>query len=229
MTSFQQWERPLHAWMLEQRAKQTATGRIIPQVNEEYGYEDHYPGWAPSKAPAYSADANRRAAWEIAMAGTYQTTGETAKRGTGMGPDTGGGWVNGRGDETMKMLKGYAHMVTFFTGIEWWKADPHDELVNHGAFCLAEPGRQYVIYLSHGGDVTVRLDPGQYEVKWFNPRRGEYSGSQVVSGPVWTSSSAEDGADWVILMKRYPMQLKSYPKKTTELVGAISIGRLSSR
>jgi hypothetical protein len=31
----------------------------------------------------------RRAAWEIYMAGCYQTTGETAKRGTGYWPDTG--------------------------------------------------------------------------------------------------------------------------------------------
>jgi hypothetical protein len=36
--------------------------------------------------------------WEIAMAGCYQTTGETANRGTGVPPDTGGGWVSGRGD-----------------------------------------------------------------------------------------------------------------------------------
>ena len=146
-----------------------------------------------------------------------------------MGPDTGGGWVNGCGDDTMKMLNGYARMVTFFTGIEWWKTDPHDELVNHGAVCLAEPGRQYVIYLSHGGEVTERLDPGQYEVKWFNPRSGEYSGAQVVSGPVWTSASAEDRADWGILMKKYPMQLKSYPKKTTELVGVVLRGGPISR
>ena len=76
--------------------------------------------------------------------------------------------------------------------------------------------------------MTVRLDPGQYEVKWFNPRSGEYSGAQVASGPVWTSASAEDGADWVILMKRYPMQLKSYPKETTEPVGAVSKGGLIS-
>jgi hypothetical protein len=75
-----------------------------------------------------------------------------------MGADSVGGWVNGCGDNTMKMLYEYAHMVTFFAGIEWWKADPRDELLNHGAFCLAEPCRRYVIYLSHGGDVTVRLD-----------------------------------------------------------------------
>ncbi len=43
MTSFQQWERPIHDWMLKQRKLQEGSGRIIPQVNEEYGYEDHYP------------------------------------------------------------------------------------------------------------------------------------------------------------------------------------------
>ena len=202
MTSFQRWERPLHGWMLDQRRQQARTGRIIPQVNEEYGYEDHYPDWAPYKAPAASADANRRAAWEMTMAGCYQTTGETAKRGTGMGPDTGGGWVNGRGDDTMMMLKGYAHMVRFFTGFEWWKTEPHDELVNNGAFCLAEPGRLYVVYLPHGGNVTLKLEPGRYEVKWFNPRKGEFLTVTYADGPVWTSPSALDKADWVILLIR---------------------------
>ena len=215
MTSFQQWERPIHAWMLEQRIKQAATGRIIPQVNEEYGYEDHYPEWNPYKPQAASADANRRAAWEMAMAGGYQTTGETAKRRSGMGPDSGGGWVNGRGDDTMVMLKGYAHMVHFFTSFEWWKADPHDELVNNGSFCLAEPGRLYGIYLPQGGDVTTRLEPGRYEVKWFNPRTGEYSNASVAEGPVWTSPSAPDGSDWVLQLTRSSLQRGFHSKFTT--------------
>ncbi|HXH86570.1 MAG TPA: DUF4038 domain-containing protein [Nitrospira sp.] len=204
MTSYQQWKRPLHEWMLDQRRQQASTGRIIPQVNEEYGYEDHYPGWTPYKAPAASADGNRRVAWEIAMAGGYQTTGETAKRGTGVDPDTGGGWVNGRGDDTMTMLKGYAHMVHFFTGFEWWKTDPHDELVSNGSFCLAEPGQIYVIYMPHGGNVTARLEPGRYQVKWFNPRNGEYIPSPLAEGSSWTSTAAPDGRDWVILLTRLP-------------------------
>jgi hypothetical protein len=202
MTSFQRWERPLHGWMLVQRREQAKTGRIIPQINEEYGYEDHYPSWAPYKAPAASADANRRAAWEMAMAGCYQTTGETAKRGTGFPPDTGGGWVNGRGDDTMTMLEGYARMVRFFTSFEWWKTDPRDELVNNGAFCLAEAGRVYVAYLPKGGNVTVKLDPGGYQVKWFNPRNGEYLSGATVEGAAWTSPPAPDNEDWVLLLRR---------------------------
>ena len=160
-TSFQEWHRPIHGWMLDQRKAQIATGRIIPQTNEEYGYEDHYPHWSPSYPGGQSADADRRVAWEIAMAGGYQTTGETAKRGTGVWPDTGGGWVNGRGDDTMVMLKGYAHMVDFFTGFEWWKLNPDDSLVSAGDFCLSDPGKTFVVYLPKGGPVEVKLgDPG---------------------------------------------------------------------
>jgi hypothetical protein len=209
MTSFQEWKRPLHKWMLDQRRQQSKTGRIIPQVNEEYGYEDHYPDSAPYKTPAASADANRRAAWEIAMAGCYQTTGETAKRGTGVGSDSGGGWVNGRGDNTMTMLKGYAHMLRFFTGFEWWKTEPHDEFVNNDAFCLAEPGRLYVIYLSRGGTVTARLQPGSYKAQWFNPRTGDYSDIPAAKGPIWTSPVASDRGDWVILLKRWSGERRS--------------------
>ena len=76
------------------------TGRIIPQTNEEYGYEDHYPQLG-AQPPGDSADTLRRTAWDIAMAGAYGTAGETCRRGTNIWPDTGGGWINGRGDDTM--------------------------------------------------------------------------------------------------------------------------------
>ena len=45
-TSFQEWSREQHSFMLSQRKEQEKLGRIIPQTNEEYGYEDHYPIWA---------------------------------------------------------------------------------------------------------------------------------------------------------------------------------------
>ncbi|HLY62573.1 MAG TPA: DUF4038 domain-containing protein [Terriglobia bacterium] len=201
-TSFQQWPRPLHEWMLNQRREQVKTGRIIPQVDEEYGYEDHYPKWSPSFPDGASADANRRAAWEMAMAGTYQTTGETAKRGTGAWPDTGGGWVNGRGDDSMVMLEGYAHMVDFFTSFDWWKLDPHDELVDTGDFCLAERGKLYVVYLPMGGKVTVKLAPGRYQAAWFNARSGKLTAAPMAEGPSWTSPPAPDSGDWALLLKR---------------------------
>ena len=54
-TSLQDWNRSQHEYMLKQRQLQASTGRIIPQTNEEYGYEDHYPTWAP-RPPGDSTD-----------------------------------------------------------------------------------------------------------------------------------------------------------------------------
>jgi hypothetical protein len=200
-TSFQEWSRDQHRYMLSQRKRQQQTGRIIPQTNEEYGYEDHYPLWALGPG-SDSAETLRRTAWEIAMAGGYQTAGESARRGTNVWPDTGGGWMNGRGDDTMTMFVGYGHMVDFFTSFEWWKTAPHDELVDSGKYCLAEPGEIYAIYLPNAGKVTVRLEPGRYEPTWFNAFTGEKLALSPVEGPLWNSPDAPSHNDWALLLAR---------------------------
>ena len=106
------------------------------------------------------------------MAGAYGTAGETCRRGTNIWPDTGGGWINGRSDDTTTMLNGYAHMVEFFTSFEWWKVEPHDELVTGGAYCLAKPGEIYAIYVPDARKVTATLAPGRYDAKWFSAVTG---------------------------------------------------------
>lgn len=200
-TSIQEWSRSQHSLMLEERQIQMKTGRIIPQANEEYGYEDHYPQWAPGMG-GDSAETLRQTAWDIAMAGAYGTAGETAGRGTNIWPDTGGGWINGRGDDAMIMLKGYEHMVDFFTSFEWWKTEPHDELVNSGAYCLAKPGEIYAIYLPKGGKVTVKLEPGEYEAKWFSAFTGEMVPLPMVKETTWTSPNSPGWLDWALLLQR---------------------------
>jgi Protein of unknown function (DUF4038)/Domain of unknown function (DUF5060) len=202
-TSFQEWSRDQHSFMLAQRKIQLELGRLIPQTNEEYGYEDHYPLWSAGPGTE-SADILRRTAWEIVMAGGYQTSGESARRGTNVWPDTGGGWMNGRGDDTMTMLQGYAHMVDFFTSFEWWKTDPHDELVTTGDFCLSNPGVTYAVYLPKGGSVTIKLPPGRYAVKRFNPLTGEWLELPAISGANWTSPLASAANDWAFLLQRIP-------------------------
>lgn len=201
-TSFQEWSREQHTFMLEQRRRQPTFGRIIPQVNEEYGYEDHYPFWS-ARPPAESADALRRSAWAIVMAGGYQTTGETAKRGTNVWPDSGGGWMNGRGDEKMTMLQGYGHLVDFFTSFEWWKTEPRDDLVQSGAYCLASPGDVYAVYLPNGGRARVTLAPGRYEASWFDPNTGAWTPIGTTDGGRWSSPPAPTSADWALLVRRH--------------------------
>jgi Protein of unknown function (DUF4038)/Domain of unknown function (DUF5060) len=199
-TSYQEWSRNQHALMLQSRKFQEQTDRVIPQTNEEYGYEDHYPLWAlPNQE---SADSLRRAAWDIVMAGGYQTAGESARRGTNVWPDTGGGWVNGRGDDTMTMFLGYGHLVDFMTSFEWWKTNPHDELVDHGNYCLADPGRIYAIYLPQGGRFTLELLQGSYSFEWFSPLTGERIAGQDATGPSWSSPTPPDSKEWAVLLLR---------------------------
>ena len=200
-TSIQDWRRPQHALMLEERQLQIKTGRIIPQTNEEYGYEDHYPHWAPAP-PGDSSETLRHMAWEVAMAGAYGTAGESSRRGTNIWPDTGGGWINGRGDDTMVMLKGYEHMVDFFTSFEWWKTEPHDELVNNGAMCLAKPGEIYAVYLPKEGNVTIKLEPGTYNATWFAAFTGEKVPLPPVTGGEWTSPKTPGWLDWALLLEK---------------------------
>ena len=200
-TSIQEWSRNQHALMLQERQLQMKMGRIIPQANEEYGYEDHYPLWAPAP-PGDSAETLRRTAWDIAMAGAYGTAGETARRGVGIWPDTGGGWMNGRSDDTTTMLAGYAHLVDFMTSFEWWKTEPHDELVDAGHWCLAELGRTYAVYLPKAGKATVRLVPGRYNAEWFNPMTGEVIPIGTAEGPMWASPAAPGRNDWALLLQR---------------------------
>jgi len=215
-TSIQNWTRKQHALMLDEREIQKKTGRIIPQTNEEYGYEDHYPHWAPAP-PLESAETLRQMAWEVAMAGAYGTAGESCRRGTNVWPDSGGGWINGRGDETMVMLKGYEHVVDFFTSFEWWKTEPHDELVSKPAFCLAKPGEIYAVYIptpAHCvnvehfgfedvcGDITVKLEPGTYNAKWFSATTGEVVPLPPVQGGSWKIPTPPGWMDWALLLEK---------------------------
>jgi hypothetical protein len=198
-TSIQDWGRTQHQLMLSQRETQIKSGRIIPQTNEEYGYEDHYPLWAP-RPPGDSADTLRRVAWDIAMAGAYGTGAESCRRGTNIWPDTGGGWLNGRGDDTMVLFVGYGHMVHFFSSFRWWETEPHDELIDNGAYCLAKPGEIYAAYLPNGGSVNLNVGPGNFNATWFNPRTGNKQPIDEIEGPKWASPPSPDKDDWALLI-----------------------------
>jgi len=157
-------------FMLRNRTLQLETGRPIPQVNEEFGYEDHYPTWGGEiKAPMRSADALRRVAWHINMAGGYQTAGEYAGNGVG-------GWVNGRADDTMTLPDHLASVRTFFESCDWWRTAPDNgPVVSNNGYCLAEPGRLYLVYLPSSTDsLSIRLEEGTYEAVWYNPRTGKF-------------------------------------------------------
>lgn len=211
---YQSWdEHGGYAFMLRNRREQEKTGRPMPQVNEEYGYEDHYPyPWGEGRtAPARAADNRRRLAWQMAMAGGYQTTGERANV-PGFG-----GWITGRGEGSMTMLEGYRRMGQFFTRIPWWRLEPDNdffeviEYANPGSDAKnampavvgmrSKDGELAVLYFSSGG--SAKIKPGALEgglwSRWFNPRDGKWSsGWPSVQPDEQGRFVAPDGQDWVL-------------------------------
>ncbi|MBM4026536.1 MAG: hypothetical protein FJ280_14220, partial [Planctomycetes bacterium] len=117
-------------------------------------------------------------------------------------PDTGGGWVNGRGDDTMTMLIGYGHIVDFFTAFDWWNCTPLNESVEGPACCLGKPESLYILYFREGGRATVRLADHRYRGRWYNPRTGRWQGTCQASGPIWTTPATPDNEDWVLWLEK---------------------------
>lgn len=208
---YQSWdEHGSYEFMLKNRREQEKTGRLIPQVNEEYGYEDHYPqGWGENrKAPARSAETRARIAWEIYLAGGYQTTGERA---TPLG-----GWINGRGDDSMTMLELYGHLYDFFTSMTWWALAPDTNLVisvqphPNAKDKSAAPPRTFAarsaegdlaaVYVAGGGVVSLKGDllKDQLRPLWFSPRDGGMRNARALRSRTYRTPTAED---WVLLLR----------------------------
>ncbi len=57
----------------------------------------------------------------------------------------------------------------FFETVPYYRMQPAQDLVSRG-YCLAEPGREYLVYLEDGGTVDVRIGDGPYLIQWIDAR-----------------------------------------------------------
>jgi hypothetical protein len=198
---YQYWDAPGGCiFMLNNRLLQEASGKIMPQVNEEYGYESLYPD-LPMGVYGTQREAHTRAeaAFEMVMAGGYQTTGERADI-----PGC-GGWINGRGNAQMQMLEEYRAIYNLMTSFEWWKMNPHNELVHQHTLCLAEPGRQYLVSMrfTWRKHTYLLLEPGRYQAEWCDPFSERRQPIGIVEGPAVTfENPPAEGGLWAIAIRR---------------------------
>ncbi len=88
------------------------------------------------------------------------------------------------------------------SGVRYWRMAPHDDLLHNyerGVFCLAEPNVEYVIYFTRDGNCDIELPARQsFKIQWFNPRDGQFSKSEEVTGGGKQTFSTPGKDDWVL-------------------------------
>jgi hypothetical protein len=212
---YQQNYRDLHGRVLESRK----TGE--PVVNSEYGYflRDQSGDGVPDKDNSTGANAMRHATWDIVMAGGYVVTGFGTTY-FGGNRDPGPFDLDAKKNDVWESQIGHVRRV--FLPLEWWKLEPNDDLLTCDTtreqegrefnqtvpppvtyWCLAEPGKQYVLYVRGvKSSVKLVLPPraSNFSAMQFNPRTGERKDLGTVAGRERYEFQPPNDEDWVVLL-----------------------------
>ncbi len=138
--------------------------RAWPVANVEFGYE-HGPGGPEDKTYRIShtpEDLVRRA-WEISMAGGYTAYYYTFTA-----------WDVLRPDDTPKGCTYFRHLREFYESTRYWEMAPAENLASDG-WTLANPGREYVVFLEKAGPLTLTpaVPLPAMKAEWFHPLTGQ--------------------------------------------------------
>jgi len=146
---------------------------LLYSTNKPIAFDEPVPFVAGS-----DVDTWRKAAWTLFVSGGYIS----ALDWTFEGPH--GGDNDGTGGETLRRQLGIlARYVNNAVGFS--EMVPRDDLVVSGtAYCLANAGSEYVLYLPEGGSVTVDLSGtgGTLPVEWLNARTEQTTAVSAVTG-----------------------------------------------
>ena len=152
-----------------------------PIVNTEYdGYE----------SGEVNAEELRPLTWEIRMRGGYFVY------------ETWGDDLYSKGAEYVRLNN------TFFQDqTDFWKLEYHPELFD-GKQGLADPGHEYVVYLSSGGKIGIDLtNPnGMFTAEWYNPRSGGFQSAGNVDAGTIRSFEAPTSEDWVLHLSLFELR-----------------------
>jgi len=98
--------------------------------------------------------------------------------------------------------------LNFFTDYTpFWDMKNRNNLTT-GDYCFAKPGDTYVVFLKNGGNKTLTLESGVYDISWFNPRTGDtliQSEPSRIAGPGTKNMGyppSETSKDWVALVRK---------------------------
>jgi hypothetical protein len=135
-----------------------------PVLNVEFGYE-HGPQGLDDKTYSVVQPPEEvcRRAWEVCLAGGYGAYYYTYTA-----------WDVIRPEDSPPGYRYFHQLREFFEGTGYWRMEPSDELVSEG-FCLAEPGREYIVFLNKPASFTLRLEglTAAAKAEWFHPFTGQ--------------------------------------------------------
>jgi Protein of unknown function (DUF4038)/Domain of unknown function (DUF5060) len=159
-----------HASLLEHRKQ-----HLWPVLNVEFGYE-HGPQGLEDKTyrVAQSPEEVCRRAWEVCLAGGYGAYYYTYTA-----------WDIIRPDDSPPGYRYFRQLREFFDRTGYWRMEPLDGLVSEG-FCLAEPGREYIVFLDKPASFTLRLEglAAPAKAEWFHPFTGQRSSAGALANGV---------------------------------------------
>jgi hypothetical protein len=103
------------------------------------------------------------------------------------------------------------YLLDFFEDnkIDVTETENQSNLVQKGDYCLATPGKMYIVFLRNGsGTINLENQDGEFIVKWYDPRNGGQLQTAAVKrfkgGKVQKIEGApsESKKDWVVLVSK---------------------------
>jgi len=104
------------------------------------------------------------------------------------------------------------YLLDFFEGnkIDVTETENHTNLVQKGDYCLATPGKMYIVFLRRGsGTINFENQSGEFSVKWFDPRNGgklqKGRDKSIKGGKLQKLEGApsEPEKDWEVLLQKH--------------------------
>jgi len=194
--------RNVHETVLKWLSKSKETGRQWAISMDEPGGAQH--GLLPDNEDAKHDSARINSLWGAFLAGAW-------------GNEFYFGYDHPHSDLTCQDFRSRdlfwnqcKYLLDFFevNKINVAETENYTNLVQKGDYCLAKPGKMYIVFLKNGNG-TINLEDlnGEFKVKWFDPRNGgkmqngtvkKIRGGRVENFGV---APSEPKQDWVVLLK----------------------------
>jgi len=156
--------------------------------------------WAV-KGVAQQADKLRRAAWGVTTANAYFVW-RWVTSGSRSAP--------AQAASQMFATPAAKYMEVLYdvmsNEVEFGEMRSHDELLIDApetTFCLAEIGRQYLVYDEEGGSFSLKVARQTYDATWIDTKTGKktYAGTVKGTGSAMKFTTPDTNTDWVLVLR----------------------------